>query len=53
MCAIVCGSMHIHLIYDMKCVGIVHTHKLGQREFRDFQGVLWYILKVLKSTLQV
>ena len=34
-------SIHIHLNYNMKCIGIVHTHKLGWQEFKDFQDILF------------
>ena len=36
-------SVAPHLIYGMKCVGIVHTLKLGRQGFKDFQDVLYLI----------
>ena len=51
MCAIVCGSRLIHLIYGMKCVSIVHTHKLVRHRFKDFQDVATCVYRTSRKSL--
>ena len=47
ICECVQLSVAPHTFTGMKCVSIVHTHKLGQQGLKDFQDVLYiYIVEV-------